>query len=100
MTILIIAWIVISAPALMYNIYKMYETDEIWDVLLYPRLHRSWAEKKFTGAWMTVMDIFYTVIFLPAVVIYFEFVLIMLVLALVVYWTDTIIDKRRKKRKK
>ena len=100
MTVFIIIWTVISAPALIYNIYKMYAMEETWDVLLYPRLHRYWAEKKFTGAWMRIMDILYTICFLPAVVIYFELVLGMMLLALVVYLVDGAIEKRRKKRKK
>lgn len=100
MTALIIVWTVISAPALIYNIYKMYNMDETWDVLLYPRLHRIWIDKELTGAWVGIMDIFYTISFLPAVVMYFGLVLAMLILALVVYWVDIIIDKRRKKRKK
>ena len=83
-----------------YNIYKMYDMDETWDVLLYPRLHRFWIEKELTGAWMRIMDIFYTIFFLPAVIIYFELVLGMLLLALVVYWVDIVIGKARKKRKK
>lgn len=100
MTAFIIVWTVISAPALIYNIYKMYDMDETWDVLLYPRLHRIWIDKELTGAWVGIMDIFYTIFFLPAVVMYFGLVLAMLVLALVVYWVDMIADKRRKKRKK
>lgn len=100
MTVFIIVWTIISMPALVYNIYKMYDIEETWDVLLYPRLHRFWVEKELTGAWMSVMDIFYTIFFLPAVVIYFEFVLGMILLALVVYMVDEVIDKRKKKRKK
>ena len=100
MTAFIIIWTVISAPALIYNIYKMYNLDETWDVLLYPRLHRFWIDKELTGAWVGIMDVFYTIFFLPAVVIYFELVLGMLLLALVVYWVDIVIDKARKKRKK
>jgi hypothetical protein len=78
----------------------MYNLDETWDVLLYPRLHRIWIDKELTGTWVGIMDIFYTIFFLPAVVMYFGLVLAMLVLALVVYWVDMIVDKRRKKRKK
>ena len=96
----IIVWTVISLPVLLYNLYKMYAIEEAWDVLLYPRLHRFWVEKELTGAWIVVMDLFYTIFFLPAVVMYFEFVLLMMLLALVVYWVDMIFDKRRKKRKK
>lgn len=100
MTAFVIIWTVISAPALIYNIYKMYAMDETWDVLLYPRLHRFWIDKELTGAWVGIMDAFYTIFFLPAVVIYFELVLGMTLLALVVYWVDVVIDKARKKRKK
>ena len=96
----IIVWTVISLPVLTYNLYKSYEIEEMWDVLLYPRLHRFWVEKELTGAWIVVMDLFYTIFFLPAVVIYFEVVLGMMLLALVAYWVDSAIDKRRKKRKK
>lgn len=100
MTVFIIVWTVISLPALIYNIYKMYDLEETWDILLYPRLHRFWIDKELTGAWVGIMDIFYTIFFLPAVVIYFELVLGMTLLALVVYLIDGAIDKRRKKRKK
>ena len=99
MTAFIIIWTVISMPVLVYNIYKMYDIEETWDVLLYPRLHRFWVEKELTGAWMPVMDIFYTIFFLPAIVIYFEFVLGMILLALVVYMVDEVIDKRKKRKK-
>lgn len=98
MTAFIIVWTVISAPILIYNIYKMYDIDGTWDVLLYPRLHRFWIDKELTGAWMGIMDILYTIFFLPAVVIYFGLVLGMLILALIAYWVDMTIDKRRKKR--
>lgn len=100
MTIFIIVWTVISMPALIYNIYKLYSAEETWDVFLYPRLHRFWIDKELAGAWVGIMDIFYTIFFLPAVVMYFEFVLLMMLLALLVYWIDTGINKRRKKRKK
>lgn len=100
MTAFIIIWTVISAPALVYSLYKIYDTEEIWDVLLYPRLHRFWIEKELTGVWVGIMDILYTIFFLPAVVIYFEVIIIMMLLALVIYWVDITIDKRRKKRKK
>lgn len=100
MTIFIIVWTIISMPALIYNIYKMYSTEENWDVLLYPRLHRFWIDKELTGAWVGIMDILYTIFFLPAVVIYFEFVLGLILLALVAYLIDWVIDKRKKKRKR
>ena len=99
MTIFIIVWTIISAPALIYNIYKMYDIEETWDVFIYPRLHRFWIDKELTGAWVGIMDVFYTIFFLPAVVIYFELVLGMTLLALVVYWVDVVIDKGRKRKK-
>lgn len=99
MTAFIIVWTVISAPALIYNIYKMYDMEETWDVFLYPRLHRFWIDKELTGAWVGIMDVFYTIFFLPAVVIYFELILGMTLLALVVYWVDVVIDKGMKRKK-
>ena len=100
MTVFIIVWTVISMPALIHNIYMMYDIEETWDVLLYPRLHRFWKDKELTGVWVGIMDIFYTILFLPAVVLYFEFVLGMVLLALVIYLVDCAIDKRKKKRKR
>lgn len=99
MTIFIIVWTVISAPALIYNIYKMYDIDVTWDVLLYPRLHRLWIEKELTGAWIMVMDIFYTIIFLPAVVFYFIVMLSMLMFAFIVYGINVGISKWKKRKK-
>jgi hypothetical protein len=77
----------------------MYDVEETWDVFLYPRLHRFWIDKELTGAWVGIMDVFYTIFFLPAVVIYFELILGMTLLALVVYWVDVVIDKGRKRKK-
>lgn len=95
----IIIWTVISMPVLVYNIYKSYEIDEMWDVLLYPRLHRFWIEKELTGVWVPVMDIFYTIVFLPAVAFYFVVILLMMIFALTIYVMDAGINKWRKGKK-
>ena len=95
----IIVWTIINLPILTYNIYKSYEIEEMWDVLLYPRLHRFWVEKELTGAWMPVMDIFYTIVFLPAVVFYFVVILLMMIFALTIYGMDAGINKWRKGKK-
>lgn len=95
----IIVWTIFSLPILAYNIYKSYEIEEMWDVLLYPRLHRFWAEKELTGMWMAVMDIFYTIFFLPAVAMYFSVIFVMIIFTLTIYCVCNGIAKSKQKKK-
>lgn len=84
--IVLITWLLINVAALCIFIKILYSEEEMWEAFIYPKLHR-WLKKEEVGKFGTAfIDTILTIFFLPAVISYLVFIIVIIIFALVLYF--------------
>ena len=92
-------WCIICLPCLVINIYCAAVSEEMWDILIYPRLNRYWARCDIRGRMATFMNWMYTIWFFPAVALYFALFALCSLYGLAVYGIAEAKSKRKGEKK-
>ena len=78
---LLIIWLLINIAAVVFWLYKAFHTDEWLSLFLYPEIHDKLEDEEVGLIGKLFIDILFSIIFLPAIVLYFIAIFIILALA-------------------
>ena len=82
---LLIVWLLINIAAVVFWLHKAFHTDEWISLFLYPEIHDKLEDEEVGLIGKLFIDILFSIIFLPAMVLYFTVIFIILALALVIF---------------
>jgi hypothetical protein len=82
---LLIIWLLINIAAVVFWLYKAFHSDDWISLFLYPEIHDKLEDEEVGLAGKLFIDILFSIIFLPAMVLYFTAVFIILTLASVLF---------------
>ena len=82
---LLVAWLAINAIVAVVWITKVFGENDWSSIFLYPEIHERLDCEEVGLGGKIFIDALFTIIFLPAIVIYFALVFVTLILALVLY---------------
>lgn len=82
---LLVAWLVINAIVVAVWITKVFGENDWSSIFLYPEIHERLDCEEVGLGGKIFIDALFTIIFLPAIIIYFALVFVTLILALVLY---------------
>lgn len=82
---LLIVWLVINAIVAAVWITKVFGENDWSSIFLYPEIHERLDCEEVGLGGKIFIDALFTIVFLPAIIIYFALVFVTLILALVLY---------------
>lgn len=82
---LLVAWLVINAIVAAVWITKVFGENDWSSIFLYPEIHERLDCEEVGLGGKIFIDALFTIVFLPAIIIYFALVFVTLILALVLY---------------
>lgn len=82
---LLIVWLLINIAAVAFWLYKAFHTDDWISLFLYPDIHNKLEDEEVGLIGKLFIDILFSIIFLPAMVLYFTVIFIILALALILF---------------
>lgn len=85
---LLIIWLLINIAATVFWLYKAFHSDEWTSLFLYPEIHDKLEDEEVGLVGKLFIDILFSIIFLPAMVLYFTVIFMILALALVLFIID------------
>ena len=83
--VVLFIWLGINVAALIFMLYFLNHAEGPWDVLLYPKLHQWCREEDGDKVSIGVVDTMFTLLLLPAIIMYFAFLAIEVCFALIIY---------------
>jgi hypothetical protein len=82
---LLIIWLLINIAATVFWLYKAFHSDEWISLFLYPEIHGRLEDEEVGLIGKFFIDILFSTIFLPAIVLYFTVIFMILALALILF---------------
>ena len=85
---LLIVWLLINIAAVAFWLYKAFHSDEWTSLFLYPEIHDKLEDEEVGLIGKLFIDFLFSIIFLPAIVLYFTVIFIILALALALFMIE------------
>lgn len=76
---LLVLWLALNLTACLILLYKLQSAPEWYDIFIYPRVHEFLEDEEIGIAGKVFVDTIITLFLLPALLVYFVAILIMLI---------------------
>ena len=83
----------LNAVAFVFFCYAMCSSISPWNILIYPYINEFFRSMEVDKTGIIIFDVMFTLVFLPALVVYFIFISVLLILTLIIIYITELFKK-------